>query len=45
MRPISDYIAAAVIVAAVGLITTVIFALCRAAAEDFTEDTDNEEYK
>lgn len=45
MRTISDYIVAAVIVAAVGLITTVIFALCRAAAEaeDFTEDTDDEE--
>ena len=45
MRPISDYIVAAVIVAAVGLITTVIFALCRTAAEDFTEDADDEEYK
>lgn len=44
MRTISDYIVAAVIVAAVGLITTVIFALCR-AAEEFTEDTDDEEYK
>ena len=43
MRPISDYIVAAVIVAAVGLITTVIFALCRAAAEDFTEEPANSE--
>lgn len=43
MRTISDYIVAAVIVAAVGLITTAIFALCRAVAKDFTEDDDNDE--